>query len=185
LIGKNGFTTGTYGENVKVTLTYKVKLADNIVADKKCNTRNAFKNQIIVDYNVGTSNDTGEVYDSATIYVTRDCQEEGCDPKTDPTCKECEEGDPGCNEEPTCKEGDPNCTPTDDECKDGDTDCICKKDPKNSICSSTVKELPKTGPGEVALAIVAVVCITTGGIYWYRSQKDLMAIQSGVTKGKK
>ena len=40
--------------------------------------------------------------------------------------------------------------------------------------------LPKTGPGEIALAIVAVVCIATGGIDWYRSQKEVAKIQSNV-----
>ena len=43
-------------------------------------------------------------------------------------------------------------------------------------------ELPKTGPAEVALAVVAAVCVIVGIIYWYRSQKDLAAVEKGLTK---
>ena len=37
----------------------------------------------------------------------------------------------------------------------------------------------------IALAIIAVVCIATGGIYWYRSQKDLAKVQEHISKDKK
>ena len=106
------------------------------------------------------------------------------DTKCDPNDKECicteDPKNPIC-EEP-CEEGDPECPGDDDECDDDDVDCICKEDPTNPICNPPI---PKTGPGEIALAIVAVVCIATGGIYWYRSQKDLATIEKGLDKGKK
>ena len=34
-------------------------------------------------------------------------------------------------------------------------------------------ELPKTGPAEIVIAIVAMLSIGVGGTYWYRSQKNL------------
>ncbi|MDR3297771.1 MAG: DUF11 domain-containing protein [Candidatus Nomurabacteria bacterium] len=37
-------------------------------------------------------------------------------------------------------------------------------------------ELPQTGPGEIALAVVAILCIGVGGTYWYRSRKAIKKI---------
>lgn len=37
-------------------------------------------------------------------------------------------------------------------------------------------ELPQTGPGEIALAVIAVLCIGVGGTYWYRSRKAVQKI---------
>ncbi len=48
----------------------------------------------------------------------------------------------------------------------------------------TETELPKTGPGEIALALVAAVCVTVGAVYWYRSQRELTDAQ-GVGKSDK
>ncbi|MDO4220449.1 MAG: hypothetical protein Q4D22_04460 [Candidatus Saccharibacteria bacterium] len=42
-------------------------------------------------------------------------------------------------------------------------------------------ELPKTGPGEIALAIVAATCVIVGIYYWYRSQKEVMMLQKAAT----
>ena len=185
IIGANGFNTGLYGKNTTATITYQVKLNDNIVDSFKCGTKNAFKNKIIVDYNVGTSNDVGEVFDSATINVKKECTPTpDCDPKTDPTC--CEKGDPECPEEEEC---DPKTDPTccekgDPECPE-EEDCDPETDPTCGPTEETPPELPKTGPGEIALAIIAVVCIVTGGIYWYRSQKDLAKVQKHISNEKK
>ena len=41
-------------------------------------------------------------------------------------------------------------------------------------------ELPNTGPGEIALAVVAAVCVITGVSYWYRSQKEVAEVQKGI-----
>ena len=173
VIGKNGFKTGNYGKDAYVNITYQVKLSDNIVESFKCGTRNAFKNKIIVDYNVGSSSEVGEVYDSATIYVKKDCEDDKCDPNTDPTC--CEGDD--------CPE--PECDPTKEDCCDPTKEDCC--DPTKEDCDDepvTPTELPKTGPGEIALAIIAIVCIATGGIYWYRSQKDLAKVQKNISEKK-
>jgi len=167
IIGQNGFNTGLYVPGAKATITYQVKVNDDAVADKKCNSKTSFKNKIIVTHSAG------ELTDNSTIKVTRECEEK----------PECKEGDPECTPEPECKEGDPECDTVEEECDENDKDCICGKNPKDPICQTPEEpSLPKTGPGEIALAIVAVVCIATGGIYWYRSQKDLAAVEKDLTK---
>lgn len=181
IIGQNGFNTGLYGKGATATITYKVKVNANAVDKAACNSRTAFKNTIYVDH------DAGEINDSSTINVTRECQEE---PKCDPTKEKCDD-EPTCD--PTkekCDDDDDECDPTkekcdddDDDCDPDDIECICTTDPKNPVCDEP--DIPKTGPGEIALAIVAVVCIATGGIYWYRSQKDLAAVEKGLTKDDK
>ena len=190
VIGQNGFNTGLYGKGATATITYKVKLNNNIVDKAACNSKSSFKNTIYVDYSAG------EVSDSSTIYVTKECQDK---PECDPTKEKCDpepECDPTkekCDSEPECDptkekcDSEPECDPTKetcdvDDCDENDLECICTVDPKNSACNPPI---PKTGPGEIALAIVAVVCIATGGIYWYRSQKDLAAVENGLTKDKK
>ncbi len=160
IIGQNGFNTGLYGAGATATITYKVKLNDDIVANAKCGSKTAFVNKIFAVH------DAGEIQDISTIYVSRYCEDT-----------------------PPCKEGvDPECTPTvTGDCDENDIDCICKENPSDPRCGTvtTPPELPKTGPGEIALAIVAVVCIATGGIYWYRSQKDLAKVAGGLDKGSK
>ncbi|MFV0485146.1 MAG: DUF11 domain-containing protein [Candidatus Saccharimonadales bacterium] len=37
-------------------------------------------------------------------------------------------------------------------------------------------ELPKTGPGEIVIAVIAVLCIGIGGTYWYRSRNAIKKI---------
>ncbi|MBR5669805.1 DUF11 domain-containing protein [Candidatus Saccharibacteria bacterium] len=161
LIGQSGFNTGLYGKNATATITYKVKVNDDAVAKAECNSRTAFKNEIFA------SHDAGRVSDSSTIYVTRTCSDTPDTPDT------------------------PTPTP-DDECDEDDLDCICTEDPKDERCETitppatdTPPELPKTGPGEIALAIIAVICIATGGVYWYRSHKEVAKLQDGITKDTK
>lgn len=55
----------------------------------------------------------------------------------------------------------------DKECQPGET-------------PTTPTSLPKTGPAEVALAIVAAICLTAGGVYWYRSQKEVARLQKSL-----
>jgi hypothetical protein len=43
----------------------------------------------------------------------------------------------------------------------------------------TPTELPKTGPVEAALAILAVLAITIGAVYWYKSRVDMRKIALG------
>jgi uncharacterized repeat protein (TIGR02543 family) len=59
-----------------------------------------------------------------------------------------------------------------------DLDCICSLDAESAECKgSGLKSLPKTGPGEIAIMIVAITSVVTGGLYWFRSQKELQDIQ--------
>ena len=126
-IGQEGFQTGLYGPGAKATLTYKVKVNEDAVANGVCGT-NKFVNTIYVDNSNGK--DGGEVSDSSTLEIERTCTE---------------------GEEP----GDPPA------------------------------ELPKTGPAEVALAIIATVCVIVGIVYWYRSQKEVNTLKKSATSGKK
>ena len=85
-------------------------------------------------------------------------------------------------DEPACKPDD------EDPCKNEDgsikPECCdrpeyenlpqCKKEP------ASTPELPNTGPGEIALAVVAAVCVITGVSYWYRSQKEVAEVQKGI-----
>lgn len=173
IIGQNGFNTGLYTGGATAVITYQVKVNDDAVADKKCNSKTSFKNKITVSYKDSSTNNTSSLTDSSTIKVTRECEDK-------PDCKE---GDPECTPQEECKEGNPECDTVEEECNENDVECICEKNPKDPICQTPEEpSLPKTGPGEIALAIVAVVCIATGGIYWYRSQKDLAAVEKGLTK---
>ena len=160
IIGENGFSTGLYGPKAKVILTYQVKVNGDAVNDVECNKRKEFKNTIYAVYNVGSDDQGGEVWDTSVVKIAKSC------------------GDTPPPDEP--------------ECEEGDKDCICEEDPTNEICDKTPDtpdtpktpdepELPKTGPGEIALAIVAVVCIATGGIYWYRSQKEVAKVHNDIT----
>ncbi|MBR3164136.1 DUF11 domain-containing protein [Candidatus Saccharibacteria bacterium] len=45
---------------------------------------------------------------------------------------------------------------------------------------NTPKELPKTGPGEVALVIVGVAALVAVVWYWYKSQQDLNRVTSAI-----
>ena len=122
-IGQNGFQTGLYGAGAKATLTYKVKVNDDAVADGVCGT-NKFVNTIFVDHSAG------EISDTSTLEIERTCTE---------------------GEEP----GDPPA------------------------------ELPKTGPAEIALAVIAAACVIVGIVYWYRSQKEFNTLKKTATGSKK
>lgn len=118
VIGTVGINTGIYLPTGKSTITYQVKVNEDIVKDGVCGT-NSFTNTIFVDH------DAGELKDTSTIQVERTCTND---------------------EEP-----------------------------------GTPPELPKTGPGEIALAVVAIVCVMVGIYYWYRSQKEVNMLQKTVT----
>ncbi len=122
-IGQNGFQTGLYGAGAKATLTYKVKVNDDAVANGVCGA-NKFVNTIFVDHSAG------EISDTSTLEIERTCTE---------------------GEEP----GDPPAA------------------------------LPKTGPAEIALAVIAAVCVIVGIVYWYRSQKEFNTLKKSATGGKK
>ena len=88
-------------------------------------------------------------------------------------------------DEPACKPDD------EDECKNPDgsikKECCDRDEYKNlAQCKDEPKpapELPETGPGEIALAVVAAVCVITGVSYWCRSQKEVAEIQKGIKGG--
>ncbi len=140
LIGKNGFATGMYTPNSTATLTYQVKINDDIVANSSCGAHE-YTNHIFVNH------DAGEVSDTSTVTVNKECTEEETTtlvPQEE--CKADENGvlPDGCDEE-------------------------------------TPSELPKTGPAEIMLAVIAIVCIATGIAYWYHSQQEVAKMTKKVT----
>jgi uncharacterized repeat protein (TIGR01451 family) len=48
----------------------------------------------------------------------------------------------------------------------------------NRAC--TPGELPEAGPGEIALAVIAILCVGVGGTYWYRSRKMLREVTNEI-----
>ena len=85
---------------------------------------------------------------------------------------------------PQCKKPDP-CLNDDGSVK---TECCDKEEYKDlPQCKKDEPKptpyLPNTGPGEIALAIVAAFCVVTGVTYWYRSQKEVAEVQKEVKHG--
>ena len=174
-----GVNTGMFGEGVTGTITYKVKVNSDIVKNGSCGT-NSFKNII-----TATTDQTGRQTASAVIKVEKACDEpDPCRNEDGSVKSEC------CDQEKYKDE--PACKPDDeDSCKNEDgsikTECCdrpeykdlpqCKKNP------TPTPELPNTGPGEIALAVVAAVCVITGVSYWYRSQKEVAEVQKGIKDG--
>ncbi|MCL2869544.1 DUF11 domain-containing protein [Candidatus Saccharibacteria bacterium] len=64
---------------------------------------------------------------------------------------------------------DPSCRP---ECKPG----VPQGDP---LCVDAPVELPHTGPAEIVLSVMAVLAITIGGVYWYKSRTELRKVEVG------
>ncbi len=53
-------------------------------------------------------------------------------------------------------------------------------DPVDPVDPEEPEELPKTGPAEILLAVVAIVCIATGVAYWYHSQKEFEKVSAKI-----
>lgn len=116
-----------------------------------------------------------------------------------PQCSD--EPDPCLNEDGSVKEeccdkeeykNLPECKDEEDPCLDENgkvkTECCDKEEYKDlPQCKEEEPEptpyLPNTGPGEIALAIVAAFCVVTGVTYWYRSQKEVAAVQKEIKHG--
>ena len=144
--------------------------------DGSCGT-NTFKNTV-----TATTDQTGRQNASANIKIDKTCEE------PDPCRNEDGSVKPECCDQEKYKD-EPACKPDDeDPCKNEDgsikPECCdrpeyenlpqCKKEP------ASTPELPNTGPGEIALAVVAAVCVITGVSYWYRSQKEVAEVQKGI-----
>ena len=176
----NGINTGLFGQGIVGTLTYKVKVANNIVENGNCGT-NSFKNTINV-----TTDQTGTATATATIKVDKTCPDPDPCVNEDGSIKsEC------CDQEkykdlPQCKDEEDPCLNPDGSVK---TECCDREEYKNLPQCKDEPEptpvLPNTGPGEIALAVVAAVCVITGISYWYRSQKEVVEIQKGIKHQKK
>lgn len=109
--------------------------------------------QVTVNSNIVENVVCGEHKYSNTIFADHDAGEV-YDSSTFTVNKACDPGDPG---EPS----DPS-------------------EPSDPAEPEDPKELPKTGPAELLLAVVAVVCLATGVAYWYHSQKELEKVSAKI-----
>lgn len=98
--------------------------------------------------------------DNAVVEVDVDCKPTECKPGIPEGSKECEEW---------CE------VPGKEHLKPNDPDCI-----EDEPVLPT--ELPKTGPMEAALMIIAMTAIVGGVAYWYRSHEELKKATEGVGK---
>ena len=67
---------------------------------------------------------------------------------------------------------------------DGQSSDKTKITVRRACDTPTPKELPKTGPGEVAMAVAIVIVIGGGGFYLYRSRKMLKQVAVGADTSK-
>jgi LPXTG-motif cell wall-anchored protein len=67
-------------------------------------------------------------------------------------------------------------------CEGGNTVVVktCKDDPTMEGC----QELPNTGPAEIVMAVIIIVGIVGGGIYFIRTQAKLKKLESTTTSPK-
>lgn len=111
--------------------------------------------------NVASANtDNGKKEDNAVVEVDVDCKPTECKPGIPEGSKECEEW---------CE------VPGKEHLKPNDPDCT-EDEP------ALPTELPKTGPMEAALMIIAMTAIVGGIAYWYRSHEELKKATEGVGK---
>ena len=78
----------------------------------------------------------------------------------------------GCEEEETPLD-DCETNPSLPECQKKD----CKTNPEMEGC----QELPVTGPVEIVMAIIVVLCICAGGYYLYRTKRTLKTVETNAT----
>ena len=111
--------------------------------------------------NVASANtDNGKKEDNAVVEVEVDCKPTECKPGIPTGSKECEDW---------CEvPGKENLKPNDPDCTEGEP--------------ALPTELPKTGPMESALMIIAMTAIVGGVAYWYRSHEELKQATEGASK---
>lgn len=98
----------------------------------------------------------------AKIETENGSKEDTADVEVDVECKPDE-----------CKPGIPNGSP---ECEDEKCEVPGKENlkPNDPNCKSTLPaELPKTGPMEAIMVIIALTAISAGVAYWYRSREEV------------
>ena len=115
-----------------------------------------------VRYNTDGSNESG-----ANVIVS-------CEEPTDEDCKT-NPNLPGCN------------NPTDEDCKTNPNLPGCTNSPDNPDNPDspddpdTPQEIVRTGPLEIIMAIIIVLGIGFGGLYYYRTHKTLAIVKKQVS----
>lgn len=115
-------------------------------------------NKLVNRVNIATEHGAKE--NTAEVEVNVDCKPTECKPGIPEGSKECEDW---------CE------VPGKEHLKPNDPDC-------NEDEPALPTELPKTGPTEAAMMLVAVIALTGGVAYWYRSREELKQIAVGAGK---
>ena len=84
---------------------------------------------------------------------------------------------------PECKELVEDCTenPNQDKCQALVQDCT--ENPNQDKCRALAGSLPKSGPAEIAVGIIAALALVSGIGYWIYSKKSLKKTLGGVKGG--
>lgn len=138
-----GINIGSYSPGANAYITYSAKVAE--AKDLKCGV-NKLTNV------ASASTENGSKENTADVEVNVDCKPDECKPGIP-------NGDPRC-EEPT------------DKCEVPGKENLEKDDP-NCSEGALPTELPKTGPMEAIMIILALTAISAGVAYWYRSREEV------------
>lgn len=77
---------------------------------------------------------------------------------------------------------DPDPDPTPDPDPDPEPEPTPEPDPEPTPV--VPEELPNTGPAEIVLAVIIVIAVVAGGVYWYKSSKEVKKVTKHA-KGRK
>ena len=161
---ESGYNLGTIGTGNVIYITYKAVAGSDFDCSGKNLTNTA---SLVYDSDVSTG-DRKE--DTASVNVKKT---DGCDEPEDPPLDTCETNPSmeGC-EQPTCETN-----PEMEGCHKPEE--TCKTNPEMEGC----KELPKTGPLEIIMAILIILGIGGGGYYLYRTRRTLNKVESTAKSG--
>lgn len=79
---------------------------------------------------------------------------------------------------------DPDPTPDPEPEPEPDPEPTPDPDPEPEPTPVVPEELPNTGPAEIVLAVIIVIAVVAGGVYWYKSSKEVRKVTKRA-KGKK
>ena len=157
IIDISGYNTGTAAAGALIQIIYQAR-----VSKDKSFCGQSLNNTMTVRYNTDGSNESG-----ANVIVSgEEPTDEDC--KTNPNL-------PGCN------------NPTDEDCKTNPNLPGCTNSPDNPDNPDspddpdTPQEIVRTGPLEIIMAIIIVLGIGFGGLYYYRTHKTLAIVKKQVS----
>ena len=158
-ITTSGLNLGTIGKGGTTYVYFRAKAGDDFACDPSELTNTA---TLTYDDKAGGS---ATQKDTAKVSVSGECT-------PTPTCETNPEL-PECQEKPTCETN-----PELPECQEKPT---CETNPEMEGCEETPEEIVSTGPVEIILAIVIIIGIGGGCIYFYRTRKALKTVEDKVS----